>query len=386
MHILIGGPPSSGKTTLIEKLLPYFKNSKGFFTRQIREGSRRKGFELVTLEGEVYRFAHEDLKSSFRVSRYGVDLEVLEKVIRGLSKEIGKTEWMVIDEIGKMECKLSLFKEFISEVLNSSQKLLATISDSQDEYLRSIKNRSHVFLVSLGEPDEDIIFERILLAKDALSLEKVKGLEEKARKVLGISEAVLVENAARNLIEIWENFLRQYKKILVLSGRGNNGADSLALARHFINRKLKPRVYLVDLESRGLTSQRQEQLQILEKIFPSGIKNLSSMKDVKVLSSVLKESDLVIDGIFGIGFKPPLFDSYKELFSLVNKYSSCVLSIDIPSGLSKDGFLDEVGIEADFTVTFIAPKEALFLGKGPEHSGKIFVKDIGVSRDVLEKL
>ncbi len=48
-NILITGPPRSGKSTLIEKLVRRIgRPATGFFTREIREGGKRVGFSIDT--------------------------------------------------------------------------------------------------------------------------------------------------------------------------------------------------------------------------------------------------------------------------------------------------------------------------------------------------
>ena len=78
-YLLTGGP-GVGKTTLIKQALDraYIK-AGGFFTEEIRAGGLRQGFRIVTLDGRSAILAHIDFKSPFRVSKYGVDIESLDK-------------------------------------------------------------------------------------------------------------------------------------------------------------------------------------------------------------------------------------------------------------------------------------------------------------------
>jgi len=65
-NILITGPPGSGKTTLIEKVvsrtgLPV----TGFLTREIRERGVRVGFFIETCDGQQEILAHIALRVHF---------------------------------------------------------------------------------------------------------------------------------------------------------------------------------------------------------------------------------------------------------------------------------------------------------------------------------
>ena len=69
--ILVTGKPGCGKTTLIKRLADVTgKRAGGFYTEEIRGGGRRQGFRLVTLDGDKATFAHCDIQSPYKVSKY----------------------------------------------------------------------------------------------------------------------------------------------------------------------------------------------------------------------------------------------------------------------------------------------------------------------------
>jgi NAD(P)H-hydrate epimerase len=76
-----------------------------------------------------------------------------------------------------------------------------------------------------------------------------------------------------------------------------------------------------------------------------------------------------------------------KLANFVNASHKRIVACDIPSGLSPDeGLPLGAAIKADYTVTFIAPKQGFFLNQGKKFCGRIMVADIGISRDILEKV
>jgi energy-coupling factor transporter ATP-binding protein EcfA2 len=78
-NILVTGSPGCGKSTLIERVVRYLDHPvAGFFTREIREGGRRVGFAVATMDGREGVLAHQNIKGAYRVGRYGVRLDDLE--------------------------------------------------------------------------------------------------------------------------------------------------------------------------------------------------------------------------------------------------------------------------------------------------------------------
>ena len=78
---LLTGRPGTGKTSLIKKAITgIYGQAGGFYTEEIRNHGVREGFRLVTLSGGTAILAHVGLRSPYRVSRYGVDIDSLDRV------------------------------------------------------------------------------------------------------------------------------------------------------------------------------------------------------------------------------------------------------------------------------------------------------------------
>ena len=129
------------------------------------------------------------------------------------------------------------------------------------------------------------------------------------------------------------------RRVVVIAGPGNNGADGRDAARR--------------LDARGARC---------------------TVLDAKELPPELPRCDLVIDAAYGTGFHgtwdPPDVGDVP------------VLAVDIPSGV--DGVTGlAVGhvLWADRTVTFAALKPGLLFADGAEHTGDIEVADIGLDVD-----
>ncbi|GAH03288.1 unnamed protein product [marine sediment metagenome] len=107
---LLTGKPGTGKTSLIKQAIAGMRGKAGgFYTEEIRSGGVREGFRLVTLDGQDAILAHIDIHSPYRVSKYGVDIDSLDRVgVSALNQAAKECDLIVVDEIGKMERPSSL--------------------------------------------------------------------------------------------------------------------------------------------------------------------------------------------------------------------------------------------------------------------------------------
>ncbi len=127
------------------------------------------------------------------------------------------------------------------------------------------------------------------------------------------------------------------KQVVVIAGKGSNGADGLVAAAY--------------LESRGARV---------------------TVIGATEAPAALPSCDLVIDGAYGTGFHGA-YDAPQA------PPGTPVLAIDVPSGLDADtGAASGAATRATRTVTFAALKPGLLQGDGPVHCGAVEVADIGI--------
>jgi nucleoside-triphosphatase len=158
-NILLTGRPGVGKTTVIMKALEMMPDVKatGFYTRELRGPKRRLGFEAVTLDRRRLTLAHVNFKSSYRVSKYGVDVAGFEEaIVPSIDPALHpEAQLIVIDEIGKMECFSVKFREAVLRALNSEIPVLGTIGMRGDAFIQSLKRREDVEVIEVTWGNRD---------------------------------------------------------------------------------------------------------------------------------------------------------------------------------------------------------------------------------------
>ncbi len=155
-NILLTGPPRCGKSTLVEKIVARIdRPMTGFFTREMREGGKRVGFLIITLDGKQGILAHEGSESEIRVGKYGVNLDPLDRIAvpSMIPSEPGLI--VIIDEIGKMECFSLLFRETLIKTFDSPNPLIGSIALRGTPLIEALKVRKDVLLVRVDEKNRD---------------------------------------------------------------------------------------------------------------------------------------------------------------------------------------------------------------------------------------
>jgi len=165
MNVLITGKPGVGKTTLIQKVVAKLGfTCQGFYTREIRQNkNKRVGFEIVTLDGRTSLLAHSDSLTPFRVGKYFVHIDNINRmIVPCLTDAIEKAQLIIIDEIGRMELLSPQFQKSVFQALVCPKPVLGTITFAQIPAVINIKKRSDVFLIELKRENRKQIYQLII--------------------------------------------------------------------------------------------------------------------------------------------------------------------------------------------------------------------------------
>ncbi len=161
---LLTGRPGMGKTSLIKQAVAVVKDeTAGFYTEEIRSQGVRQGFRLVTLDGQEVILAHINIHSPYRVSKYGVDIDSLDRVgVSALHKAAQQYDLVVIDEIGKMELFSANFRRAISQMIDGGKRILGTIMLNPNPWADAIKRQPQVNLVTVTRTNYQDVLEGLL--------------------------------------------------------------------------------------------------------------------------------------------------------------------------------------------------------------------------------
>jgi nucleoside-triphosphatase len=84
-----------------------------------------------------------------------VNLEALERLAVPAMSPPSPDHVVIIDEIGKMECFSSLFRDALTQLLDSGNDLLASISQRGDPFIERIKARQDMRVIHVSEKNRD---------------------------------------------------------------------------------------------------------------------------------------------------------------------------------------------------------------------------------------
>ncbi|UWV47216.1 NAD(P)H-hydrate dehydratase [Acetivibrio thermocellus] len=202
---------------------------------------------------------------------------------------------------------------------------------------------------------------------------------------VGIPGIVLMENAA---VRVTDEILKDYgslvnKNIVLLAGKGNNGGDAFAIARHLCNKGANTVVFILAAK-KDISGDARINLDILENMGVETVEVLEG-NDLTDMEKRLERADLVVDGIFGTGLKGGVKGFRGNVIKLVNQKNKPVIAVDIPSGVDGEtGEIEGECIKAYKTVTFGYPKFGHFLHPGCEFVGELVVADISIPDSVAQ--
>ncbi len=205
--------------------------------------------------------------------------------------------------------------------------------------------------------------------KKLFSVKRTREFEQALLKN-GETEVSLVERVGEKLFK--RVIEKPFDKIIVFVGKGNNGADGLSLADKLLKNGRSVVVVKV------FEPQTDASRYFYEKFVGDG-------GMIVGLDEAKADNSLVVDCIFGIGFKGEASGEALKAINIINeskKVGAYVLSVDIPSGLNGDSGMSVTAVQADETLAVGCLKTGHVLNTAKDHVGKLDLVDINFALDV----
>ena len=184
-----------------------------------------------------------------------------------------------------------------------------------------------------------------------------------AAEAQGLDPVTLMENAGRAIYETLSARIDKSRRILILSGSGNNGGDGIVLARY-----LKQNGYEADLDfplGEAKTNTAKAHFEYFRKL---GF----------MAAQAQGKYDVIVDALFGIGTRLPLPEKVTRVIDWANKQEAYKIAIDIPTGVLADSGTVQKAFKADLTLSLHGYKPSAFLEGSLDYYGETQVLDIGL--------
>jgi len=166
-NIVLTGPPKSGKSTLLNKVISSYQNKVGLVTNEIREQGARIGFCVETSAGAKSVIASVNFSTNFQVSKYFVNLENLDIILPEIAK-FNSADLLFLDEIGQMQLPSEKFRQLAIDYFDSPNIVLATLSKVfNDDFANNVRGRKDVIIIEISEENRNAMesYIRALIGK-----------------------------------------------------------------------------------------------------------------------------------------------------------------------------------------------------------------------------
>ncbi len=216
------------------------------------------------------------------------------------------------------------------------------------------------------------------------SAAQMREMDRRTIEEFGVPSLVLMENAALRVVDVIASRFGPLrgKRIAVVCGKGNNGGDGLAIARHLATRYAADVTVWLASDPSTLTGDAAVNCNMAQT-FGLHLNLFDAPSDSPIIGD--GRADLVVDALLGTGTKGGVTGDLAGCINAMNGGGCPIVSVDVPSGLDADtGKVEGACVKATLTVTFALPKFGLMVYPGAEYVGELVVADIGMPRRVMQ--
>ncbi|MBS4014909.1 MAG: NAD(P)H-hydrate dehydratase [Candidatus Latescibacteria bacterium] len=217
---------------------------------------------------------------------------------------------------------------------------------------------------------------------------QMRDLDLAVSKKYRIPMLQLMENAgagiAHNIIQYFKAKNLKSPAVLIVAGPGNNGGDGIVTARYLLKDLKAVSILLLIVKSKPYHGDAKTNYDIIKKIARAD----QRLKIIENKINLIKKykPDIVVDAIFGTGYKGAPSGIYKSAIALINKLPGYKIAVDIPSGVNGDtGEIIGIAVKAHATITMALLKTGHLLYPGKSNCGHIKIANLGADYGSLFK-
>ena len=182
---------------------------------------------------------------------------------------------------------------------------------------------------------------------------EIRNMEEMSASY-GVPVSTLMERAGKNVADFAEKILkdRDLKNVCILCGTGNNGGDGF-VAAEILSGRYNVTVIMADGLPHSLLASNHF------STLPREVSLYDFTEQIEKPVEAVKNADIIIDAVYGIGFKGVFKTNVAEIISLANQNKKAVkIAVDVPSGILCDsGSVISDCFKADYTLSFIRERK-----------------------------
>lgn len=197
--------------------------------------------------------------------------------------------------------------------------------------------------------------------QEVVSVSLMRESDRKTIEKLILSRELMLR-AGKALFEAYN----WHGRIAIVCGAGNNGGDGLVLSLLLQENQFDVTVYSLDEPS---TEDCKYYFDLCKT---------SKIRFKQFCNDSLNEYDVIVDCIFGTGFRGNLDGVARDAVAKINESDAFVISADINSGLNGDNGLSEFAVRSDLTVSIGYFKTGHFLNMAKDVMKKKINANIGI--------
>lgn len=198
----------------------------------------------------------------------------------------------------------------------------------------------------------------------------------------GLEIRQMMELAGWHMIGLLDELgIATNQRLTIVCGKGNNGGDGLAAARHLTNHGYQVSAILAEAD---LKPDAQHHLDLLRTM---GVETIDFETEKEKAQQRIGEAHTLVDALLGYHIDGAPRGTIAELITMMEVADVYTISYDLPSGVdATSGECYEPCITADATLSLALPKKLFQTKTGAKVSGTVFIGDLGIPATLYDRV